>query len=442
MRLFGTSGIRGDAQTLFTDQFCFDLGRTFALFLKNHNVAASSAVGMDPRPSSQRIKKAFSSGLTFENFKVFDEGIIPVPAMNYLTGKTEIKASAMVTGSHIKADLNGLKFFMSGEEILKNHEEKMTEIYEIVKEKERISQAPTDLLSDNRADKLYRQLLFDLASKPYPAWRIVVDPGNGAQSKIIPEILSELGLSVILVNTSMDENFLARDTEVEKDFEDFKKRVLAEKADFGAGFDADGDRLALVDKNGLYIPGDYIGAIIAKEEESETLVTPISVSQVIDQIHKQVVRTKVGSPFVIEKMKETGASFGFEANGGCIFAKYNLTRDAGLAIITILNILKEKNKSLIQLFGELPRYFIFRDKVDCPWEFEQKVLEEARRMYTGRKTEEIDGLKIWVEEKAWILFRSSKNAPEFRVFAEDVSQESAIKLGQDGLQLVKEVISK
>src|SRR5690606_21477222 len=101
---FGTTGIRGDAEKLFTDQFSFDIGRSFGIFLKNNNKYGDVAIGMDPRDSSPRIKKAIASGLIYEDFTVLDEGVVPIPAINYiLLAKPHLAGSLMITGSHIKA---------------------------------------------------------------------------------------------------------------------------------------------------------------------------------------------------------------------------------------------------------------------------------------------------------------------------------------------------
>src|SRR5690349_10959286 len=111
--LFGTSGIRGDAEKLFTNQFCFDLGRAFSKFLDHHKLEGVVAVGMDPRGSSPRIKDAFKAGLDYEKREIYDEGACPVPSMCYILQLDDyIVGSVMITGSHIKDYLNGIKFFV------------------------------------------------------------------------------------------------------------------------------------------------------------------------------------------------------------------------------------------------------------------------------------------------------------------------------------------
>ena len=113
--LFGTSGIRGHAEKLFTPQFCFDIASAFVDFLASKDILGPIAVGMDPRTSSPRIKDLLFQGLSTSNFKLFDEGGTPIPSMNWLIIKTEITGAIMVTGSHIAPQLNGVKFYAHDE---------------------------------------------------------------------------------------------------------------------------------------------------------------------------------------------------------------------------------------------------------------------------------------------------------------------------------------
>ena len=439
--LFGTSGIRGPAKTPFTDQFCFDIGRTFAKFLDNHNQVGKIAVGNDPRESSPRIKKFFIEGLLSEDRSVFDEGVTPVSSLNWILIASDFVASTMVTGSHIKADYNGLKFFAFRQEILKEHEAEIEKIYNEIKEKVLVPQKTSEVPQEDKARQLYIKMLTGMIKKPYPLKRMVVDPGNGSQTGVITKVLEETGIEIIPINNSLSNGFLARDTEMERDFEEIKNKVKAEGADLGVGYDADGDRIVFIDESGRFVPPEYACSIIAKYEEGDVVVTPITVSQVVEYTGKRVVRTKVGSPYVVGKMQEVGASFGFEANGGSIFSRYMLTRDGGIPTIKMLNLMRDKSKSMSQLVNEFPKFYIFKDKVECPWELELRVLQEARKNFKGVKTEEVDGLKIWVSPDSWVIFRTSRNSPEFRVFAESKTEDDARNLVENGIKLVKGVIA-
>lgn len=440
MGLFGTSGIRGDAEKLFTDQFSFDLGRTFSIFLNGHDQNGPVAIGMDPRSSSPRIKKAFISGLTAGGREVFDEGITPVPAIHYITKKTNIIASAMISGSHIVGTMNGIKFFAFGDEILKDHEVEIEKIYGSEKEKV-LHEEVRGIKEESRANDLYVDMLIGQASLPYPKWKIVIDPGNGSQAIVMPKVFKRLGFEPVLINTNIQEKFVARDTEAGTGFEELQDAVKKEKADFGIAWDADGDRCVFVDENGDYVPGDYASSLMARHLDTPVIVVTFNASQVVEKLGKPVVRVKVGSPFVVEAMKKHGATFGFEANGGGIFANVMLSRDGGTTAITMLNILKKSGKSLRSTLDELPKFYIFRTKVDYPPELKDEIIKRAKREFNGIKTEDLDGLKIWPTSDSWILFRSSSNAPEFRVFVEAPTEVEAEDLGKRGIEFVKSVIA-
>lgn len=442
--LFGTSGIRGSAKDLLTNQFCFDIGRTFAKFLLKHGQKGKVAVGMDPRKSSSRIKKAFSLGLQREGFKVIDQGIVPVPAINYiLIADPEFKGGCMITGSHIRSDYNGFKFFAFKEEILKSHEKEISNIYNGLKEKVAFSKKKLTVRKENSALTHYRKLLENLSNPPYPKWKIILDTSNGCQLKVIPDVLKHLNLKVKVINGSLKaENFISRDTETEDAVRDLQKAVRKEKADIGIAYDGDGDRCVFVDEKGRFIPGDYSGSLIAKNSGSKIIVTPINASQVVEKIGKKIIRTRVGSPYVVETMKKKGAKFGFEANGGGFSLEVMMSRDAGSVTMKMLNLLKENKKPFSALVNTLPQFSLYRTKVDCPKELNPLIIKEAKKYFKGVKTEEIDGLKIWTDKTTWILFRPSSNAPEFRVFVEAKTKEKSLKLGKKGISFVNSLIGK
>ncbi len=441
-KLFGTSGIRGSATELFTPQFCFDMGRTFVEFLKKRNLLSPIAVGMDPRLSSPKIKKDLFKGLATSEMELFDEGVTPIPSMNWLTKNTEAKAAIMITGSHIAAELNGLKFYAHDEEISEEDEREIERIYWDLKEKVKVTKTEIEVKLENRARDLYHDLLLSLVTHKLPKWKVAVDTANGAQTVLIPNLLKELGMEVVFVNCDLEEPFIARDTDTgdKAGIEKLQELVKSEKCDFGIAYDGDGDRVVFIDEKGNFIQGEYSCCLIAKESKSDTIVTTIAASQVVDTIGKKIIRTKVGSPYVVGKMKETKASFGFEPNGGAISAEIQYTRDGGTMTMKLLNHFAKFGGKFSEMVATLPRFYMERTKVDYPWELQSKILSEVKKHFKGIKVEEMDGLKIWINETTWMLFRSSQNAPEFRVFAESKSESESKKLLKDGIHFVEGII--
>lgn len=439
-KLFGTSGIRGDAESFFTAQFCFDIARTFVEFLKSEKLLGPIAVGMDPRESSPRIKKELFKGLATADVELFDEGVTPIPSMNWLIKNTEVEAGIMITGSHIAPQMNGVKFYAHNEEISEEDERKIEKIYDSLKKNK--SGSEPSVKNENRARDLYKELLLSLISKDLPKWKIGLDTANGAQSVLIPFLLRELGMEVVEVNCDLEEPFIARDTDADDKagIEKLKELVRKEKCDFGIAYDGDGDRVVFVDEKGNFIQGEYSCCLVARVAKSDVIVTTIAASQVVDKIGKKIIRTRVGSPYVVGEMKKTKASFGFEPNGGAISAEIQYTRDGGTMTAKLLNLFAKFDGSFSQFIGQLPRFYMSRTKVDYPWNLQEEILAEAEKKFKGKRIEKLDGLKIWIDDTTWMLFRSSQNAPEFRVFAESTSKEKSDKMLKDGIEFVEKII--
>jgi len=443
-KLFGTSGIRGDAKSLFTKEFCFDIGRTFVEFLKRKNSLSPIAIGMDPRESSSRIKSDLFLGLKTAGVELFDEGVVPIPSINWLIINTLIKSAIMVTGSHLAPNLNGVKFYAHNEEISYDDQVEIEKIYYEIKDDKNAINVNINPFMEDRAKELYTNLLLNTAVKEYPSWRVAVDCANGGQSVVIPKVLKSLGLDIIELNCDIESNFIARDTDTDDKavIKDLEALVVKEKCDFGIAFDGDGDRVVFIDEKGQFVQGEYSCSIMANNLEIDSIVTPISSSQVVDRLGKNVFRTKVGSPYVIAKMKEVSAMFGFEPNGGAIFADTMYTRDGGSMAIKMLNLFKKYNSKFSEMIATLPKYYMFRTKVEYKWELKDTIINKAKTEFKGTKTEEMDGLKIWLDDSTWILFRSSVNAPEFRVFAESSDETKAKDLLSRGMNLVNKVLEE
>ncbi len=448
-KLFGTNGIRGEADSFFTPKFCQAIGATFSAFLKSKGKNPSDqsaentiAVAMDPRPSSQSIKDNLIKGLGPE-WQITDQGIVPTPCLTYFVKQQNLAGGVMITGSHIEEQLNGLKFFFAGEEITKDDEREIEKLFFSQFNNQTIKADSLPKISQSdQARKLYQTMLLRLASSDLSRFKVIVDAGNGTQSQIMPEVLTKLGLKVIKINCNLGQKMLTRDTEKQGSFTKLLEAVKTNQVDLGLTYDSDGDRVAFITDKGEFLPGEVSASLIALSEPGDSIIVPINASSVVESLGKKVIRTKVGATYVAQVMKERQINFGFEANGGTISAEFHYGRDGGITTMKLLNLLNHQNQSLSQLAGSLPRFFIIKDKIDCPSALNNVILKKARERYQQQRIEELDGLKIWFNKEDWLLFRPSGNAPEFRVFAESRNQQEAQKLVSEGLDLVKEVINE
>jgi len=441
IKLFGTNGIRGDAEKVFTNDFCFKIGATFAFYLQNNlRLVGPIAVGYDPRYSSYRILKWIIYGLRSQKAQIYDEGITPSPCLTYFTKVSEALGGIMITGSHVREDMNGLKLYIKGEEVTKKQEAEIEELYDKMQAILKPQAYDGQVKLENRAMETYKKMLINLARGKFPKTKVVVDAGNGTQSLCMPEVLRELGVEVVETCCDLANPLLSRDTETQGAFEEMRKVVIDNKADFGIGYDSDGDRAVFVTNQGQMPTGDVSCSIITKFEPGQYVVTPINTSSVVEHIGKKVERTKVGATQVAARMKEVGANYGFEANGGGISAEIFYGRDGGSTTIKMLKILRSTKKDLQSLVNELPRFYQVREKVDCERELNEKIVAAARAKYSKLKMEELDGLKLIFPSGDWLLFRASGNAPEFRVFTESKDEKEAKRLNDEGMALVKSFI--
>ncbi len=455
-KLFGTTGIRGTANDFLTPEFCSNIAYVFGNYVREKFNAKNVLVGMDPRTSSDMIKHAVISGLLSAGCDVYDSGITPVPSIQYAVKEKIYKfdVGIMITGSHIPIDRNGLKFFMpNGNEVYGKIEEEIEELYFSGKFK-RVLWNEIGKIYTADAGKIYKEMLLKEGVKvdKENGLKIVVDTGHGAQSKIMPFVLRELGHKVITLNAQMDGFFPGRPSEPDKkNLENLIKVVNALNADLGMAFDGDGDRSIFVDDKGEYIMGDMIGATIADHlmKEGAFVVTGISTSAIIDYVaekHKgKVIRTKVGAADVVGAIMENNAIFGFEENGGSIFPKINLGREGGLTAVKILKILHDKKKKLSEIIAEYPKFYQIKEKIQCRDELKnkltlaikEKIKESKESKYKNTKIDETDGIKILFSD-GWILFRPSWTEPIYRIFAEGKSESRTAELIEFGRKIANE----
>ncbi|MEM3004201.1 MAG: phosphoglucosamine mutase, partial [Candidatus Bathyarchaeia archaeon] len=159
---------------------------------------------------------------------------------------------------------------------------------------------------------------------------------------------------------------------------------------------------------------------------------PVSSSQVIEDIASKyggkVVWTPVGSPHVSRTMIARGAELGGEENGGIFYAPHIPVRDGGMATALMLEVMATTGERLSTLTGRLPQYFNIKDKVPCPSRLRSRVLRQVEKEAKGVRVETTDGLKIWHEDRSWILIRPSGTEPVYRIFAEARSMDEAERL--------------
>jgi len=416
-KLFGTTGIRGLANEFLTPEFCAKIAGAFGTYIGGRGKKV--LIAMDPRTSSEMIKNSTISGLLSAGCDVYDSGIAPTPAVQYsvrkVYGPLEEEIEKIFFGDKIK----------------------------------RVAWTEIGTVHQFDCVMPYKKMLLDTGIKnENKNFKIILDPGHGAQCGIVSFVLRELGYDVLTINAQPDGFFPGRHSEPDqKNLKNLIEIIKIMGADIGIGIDGDGDRTIFVDDCGNFIMGDITGSILTDDlmKEGDSVVTPVSTSSLIDWVcdknKGKVIKTKVGAADVVAELLKNDSVFAFEENGGNIFAKINLCRDGGLTAVYMLNILAKRKKKLSEIVSEFPKYHQLKDKINCPDELKQKLTAKVKEIYCNEEVIDIDGIKILFGD-GWMLLRPSGTEPIFRIFVESQTEERAKKLMEQGLKTVNEAVLK
>lgn len=467
---FGTSGARGLVSQM-TDLVCYSYTYAFLAYCeKNYPSEKAVAIAGDLRPSTGRILRAIATAAKDSGWKVIYSGRIPSPAIA-LYGIEKSLPTIMVTGSHIPADRNGIKFNHPKGEISKKDESGIrSESFELDASKfgdDGMLKNPVELPSENpEACENYKRRYLDFFGENSLSGLTVGMYQHSAVGRdIITEILKRLGTFVVVLGRS--EVFVPVDTEAVRP-EDVKLGAEWAKQGLDAivSTDGDSDRPLFADATGKWIRGDVLGILAAKVLGIERIATPVSCNTALEkcEFFEQTLRTRIGSPYVIAGMQELERDgktvAGYEANGGFLLEtdisldgkvlKALPTRDALLPQIAVLAAARAQKLGVEDLFKSLPKRFTASDRVkEFPTEKSRaKVAEIAERnlgeTYFGKlagkivSTDMTDGYRMTFDSGDIIHLRPSGNAPELRCYVECDSAARAEELKGKVLAVMQE----
>jgi len=450
-RLFGTNGIRGTTNKEMTPEFALNIAHAIGTFFKKGKIL----LGYDGRTSSPMLMKAVTAGLTATGCSVWNGGMAPTPAIQYAVKHHKMNGGVIITASHNPPQYNGIKVIArDGVELPRKEEVKIEKIFFSRKFKLAEWNALGEVYSAPNVIETYIEAVkkhADISAIQRKQYKIVVDAGNGVGSLTLPRLLREIGCQVLTVNANIDGTFPGRLPEPRpENLGELASVVKTVNADFGVALDGDADRAIFVDEKGTVHWGDRSFALIEKhflmENPKETIVTPVSSSQLIkdvaDEYNGKVVWTKVGSITVARTMMKVNAKLGGEENGGVFYAPHQPVRDSAMTTVLILNIMAQTNKKLSELLATLPTYYIEKCKVECPHELKQKLLTRLVEQLTNQNMDTIDGVKIWFGDKSSILIRPSGTEPIYRLYAEAKTKRKALALIEKYSKLLREIRRK
>ncbi|MDP4031723.1 MAG: phosphomannomutase [Pseudorhodobacter sp.] len=456
---FGTSGLRGLVSQL-TPGLVAAYVRAFARVCP---MGSGLYVARDLRPSSPTISADVVAAARAAGLAVTDCGAIPTPALA-LAAMQARAAAVMITGSHIPADRNGLKFYTPEGEITKAQE---TAILTAIGARGGMGSPPPGggpaAITNTGAGAAYvARYVAAYGSAALAAMRIGVYSHSAVGRDLL--IAALVGLGGEVVDLGRSRHFIPIDTEAV----DTKTRARLMRWAVGGRLDAivstdgDGDRPLLTDATGRLIPGDVLGQITAAALGAQVVVTPVSSNSGVEASGRfgRVIRTRIGSPFVIAAMLASGGRIaGYEANGGFLlgFAAEGpagplpalMTRDALLPMITALVLAKAQAGGLAALVAAQPARFTAANRlIGVPHERAQALVAGLAADATARADflaalggveaalTCTDGLRLTLQDGRIVHMRPSGNAPELRFYAEAETPQAAAALLAAGLDLL------
>ncbi|WP_151720678.1 phosphohexomutase domain-containing protein [Gemmobacter serpentinus] len=436
---FGTSGLRG-LVTELTPDLVADHIRAFVAACP---MGSGLWVGRDLRASSPDLAGVVIGAAQGMGLAVTDCGAVPTPALA-LAAMQAGAAAVMVTGSHIPADRNGLKFYTPTGEITKAHEAAILAHLGTAPR----GSGPAPVLAGSVGANWVTRYVTGFGAQALSGLRIGIWAHSAVSRDLLAEAMAALGAECVSIGRL--ETFLPVDTEA------VSATARADLAAWAPGFDAiistdgDGDRPLLTDGTGAVIPGDILGQITAASLGAAIVVTPVSSNSGAEAsgAFVQVIRTKIGSPFVIAAMEEAGGPVvGYEANGGFLLGfdatgpagplPALMTRDSLLPLVTVLAEARKAGGLPALLAAQPPRFTATDRLEETPPEvtapFLAQMIDNPDTMLSALSETEItrdltDGLRISLASGRVLHLRPSGNAPEFRLYTEAESPEAATAL--------------
>ncbi len=394
-RLFGTDGVRGVANSELTPELAFKLGKAGATVLTSEIHKPKVLIGRDTRISGNMLEAALIAGMMSVGADVLIAGVIPTPAVAYLTRYYHADAGVMISASHNSVEFNGIKFFDSKGFKLPDSVE--DEIQRLMDTDDMPCPVGTDVgrkISIKSAKEDYMDFLASTIDVSLEGIEVVMDCANGAASGVAPALFKRLGATVYPYY------FLPDGTDINKNCGSTHPERICEivkeiGADIGIAFDGDADRLIACDERGVELDGDHVLAVCGRMLLNEgrlnkktivgTVMSNMGLDIFANKNNIRLEKTAVGDRYVLENMIENGYSLGGEKSGHVIFLEYNTTGDGLLTALQLLRakaIEKKEMSVLAKDMKNLPQVLVNirvdNDKKDL-YKTDQDIINEIKK---------------------------------------------------------------
>lgn len=437
------SGIRGIVGESLTPETIVKYAAGFAEYCQHGTII----VGRDGRITGKAISDIVISTLLQMGCNVVSLGICPTPTVGLAIERLHAAGGIAITASHNPMIWNGLKFIGSSGMFLNGEENKQ---FWKIADRGNFQYRPWDKQGTLTEDPGFlTEHIRSILSLPsirkdsiaQRKFRVVVDSVNSAGGLIAPQLLKELGCTVIEMNCEVSGVFSHTPEPIPENLTDLSARVIREKADLGIAVDPDVDRLVLITEEGKPFVEEYTIVstakfILAAEKRSgrtgHSVVVNLSTTRAVEDVAKEfgaaVHRTPVGEINVASRMKQLGSVIGGEGSGGVILPEVHLGRDAIVGIGLFMQLLADFGGKASELKASLPQYEIVKNKIELGSLKPDEILQRLHEKYAAtEKTNFDDGLKIDFPD-SWVHLRKSNTEPIIRIIAEARTKEEASRL--------------
>ena len=448
-KYFGTDGIRRIANTELTPELVYKVAKAGAYVLSKHaDHTPTILIGRDTRLSGTLIESAMTAGFLSYGAKVKLLGVIPTPAVAYLTRKLKADASVVISASHNTFEFNGIKFFSNkGMKIPDSLEEEIEEVMDSGKleeltaknEKIGVSEYCFDLM--NEYIYFFRKHFDDTIEKHLRDDFVVgIDTANGATSVVAEKVFKDLGINYRIINNTPD-GININENCGSTHLDNLKKFVVENKLSLGIAYDGDGDRCLAIDEKGNEIDGDKLLAIISsslrkkgklnKDTIVATIMSNLGLNKYAENNGLQLIQTKVGDRYVLEEMLKEGYNLGGEQSGHVILLDYNPTGDGILTSLMLIQTILEENKTASELASIIKLYpqVLINAKVNADKKYDYEKDEDIKKA--------IENVEKEFAGNGRVVIRPSGTEPLVRVMIEGEDQEYITKRAKEIVDLIE-----
>ncbi|MCX6802642.1 MAG: phosphomannomutase/phosphoglucomutase [Candidatus Diapherotrites archaeon] len=416
--IFREYDIRGHAERDLDNDTVEMIAKAFASMVieKDGRIVC---LGRDNRESSERISSVFSKGLTDSGLKVLDVGVVPIPALYYSVIAFSAQGGAMVTGSHLAKEFNGLK--LSAEKTAATlFGEQIQDLRKRAEKEEFLSLKEKGVVEKKNVLNSFIGSIAQRAQLERPL-TVVIDCGNGTASLVAEQILRALGCRVSALYCTLDSSYPNHHPDPVKpeNLQALIAKVRKEKADLGVAFDGEADRLGVVDEKGNILWGDVLLSLFAQDvlekHPRAKVVFEVKCSKMVEDVVRKEggipILWKTGHSLIKKKMREEGALLAGEMSGHIFFADSYFGFDDALFAAARLCEIVSKNGSLSKMVEELPKYYSTPElRVECGEKEKWLVVEKAKKYFSGKyEINTIDGVRVDFRD-GWALVRASNTS--------------------------------